>query len=136
MVNTSYAKGLLYSVIILTLTAFLSISFAHGEENFHEAEELIEAKIQCSELTVEQLENIGDYYMEQMHPGEAHTIMDERMGGEGSETLKQTHVNMAQNMYCNKNDDVTDNYGMMNYIFMNPFTNIVLSIISAIITLL
>jgi len=53
-------------------------------------------------LTEEQLEAIGDYYMEQMHPGEAHELMDKMMGGEGSESLRQMHVTMAKRLYCNE----------------------------------
>ena len=38
--------------------------------------------------------------MEQMHPGELHEIMDERMGGDGSEQLRQVHIAIARNFYC------------------------------------
>jgi len=65
----------------------------------------------CDKLSNEQLEAIGDYYMEQMHPGEAHEIMDNMMGGEGSESLKQVHINMARRIYCNEN--IYIGYGMM-----------------------
>ena len=73
---------------------------------------LVESKKACEELNNEQLESIGDYYMEQMHPGEAHEIMDNMMGGEGSKSLKQVHINMAKRLYCNEN--VYVGYGMMN----------------------
>jgi hypothetical protein len=100
---------------VICLLVLLSLSLfvvAHGEEDFAQAEELIESKISCSELSNEQLEIIGDYYMEQMHPGEAHEVMDKMMGGEGSDTLKQAHINMARNFYCGEHDVMSA--GMMN----------------------
>ncbi len=83
--------------VFLVLTTFV---FAHGEGDFAEAEEIIKQKAPCNELSDEQLEHIGEYYMEQMHPGEAHKQMDKMMGGEGSESLKQMHINMAKAFYC------------------------------------
>ena len=38
-----------------------------------------------------------------MHPGESHEIMDKMMDGEGSEALRQVHINMARRLYCNEN---------------------------------
>src|SRR3989344_4038291 len=65
-------------------------------------------------LTDEQLEAMGDYYMEQMHPGEAHEMMDQMMGGEGSDTLKQMHIQMAKRLYCNEDVGGMMGGGMMN----------------------
>ena len=101
-------------IIVLLLVFVLSflMVLAHGEETFAEAEEIIESKIDCDQLTDDQLEAIGDYYMEQMHPGESHETMDEMMGGEGSESLRQMHINMARNFYCGEHDAMSS--GMMN----------------------
>src|SRR3989344_1756471 len=101
---------------ILILVIFLlniAIVLAQGSHNngIEEGKKLVESKINCDKLSNEQLESIGDYYMEQMHPGEAHEIMDNMMGGEGSESLKQVHINMARRLYCN--DNVYIGYGMM-----------------------
>ena len=101
---------------ILILVIFLlniAIVLAQGSHNngIEEGKKLVESKINCDKLSNEQLESIGDYYMEQMHPGEAHEIMDNMMGGEGSESLKQVHINMARRIYCNEN--IYIGYGMM-----------------------
>src|SRR3989344_9443095 len=95
---------LLFNMLLLSIT----LVYAHG--NFNETKKLIDSGISCDKLTNEQLESIGDYYMEQMHPGEAHEYMDRMMGGEGSDSLKQMHINMAKTIYCNEN---VSSYGMM-----------------------
>ncbi len=97
---------------LLLVFAILISSLALAQHNFAEAERLIDSGIACSKLSDEQLEAIGEFYMEQMHPGEAHEIMDNMMGGEGSESLKQVHINMAKRLYCNENIYV--GYGMMS----------------------
>lgn len=97
--------GLLFVLNIL----LFSLVSAHG--NFDETKQLIDSNVSCDELNEEQLEEIGDYYMEQMHPGEAHEYMDEMMGGEDSETVKLMHINMAKSIYCGENSGMM---GMMN----------------------
>ncbi len=94
---------------LFAMLIIIGMVYGHGEDEFDEAKQLIKDKVLCAELTEEQLEMIGDYYMEQMHPGEAHEAMDKMMGGEGSESLKQTHIAMARRLYCNEDAD-----GMMN----------------------
>ena len=107
-------KKLFSAPIILLLVLSLSISsvLANEEETFAIAEGIIKQKISCNALTGDQLEIIGDYYMEQMHPGEWHEIMDERMGGEGSESLRSVHINIARTFYCGE-------YGIMSAGMMN-----------------
>ncbi len=100
----------------MVLLLNINLVFAH-EHNFAETKDLIDSGISCDKLTEEQLESVGDYYMEQMHPGEAHEMMDKMMGGEGSESLKQVHINMARRLYCN--DDIYIGYGMMGMDMMN-----------------
>jgi hypothetical protein len=54
-------------------------------------------KIDCSKVTDEQLDNIGDVYMGVMFPSkEQHEAMDNMMGGEGSASLRQAHINMGR----------------------------------------
>lgn len=104
-------KKMILSFLIFILS--ICIVYADAEE-FAEAKKLIDAKTPCSKLTEGQLEMIGDYLMEQMHPGEAHELMDRLMGGEGSESLRLVHIAMAKRIYCNDISDAA-NYGMMGY---------------------
>lgn len=53
-------------------------------------------ELDCDTLSEEEVERVGDAVMESMHPGEAHERMDEMMGGEGSDSLKQMHIQMGQ----------------------------------------
>src|SRR3989338_8490759 len=99
--------------LAVLLIAFFSISFAAADAGeFEEAKAIIDANTSCSALTEAQLEIIGDYYMEQMHPGEAHELMHKMMGGEDSETVKAMHINMAKSIYCGETNQGM--MGMMN----------------------
>ena len=90
----------------------ISLAAAHEEDTFAMGEEIIKSKIPCSQLSEAQLEAVGEYYMEQMHPGELHEIMDARMGREGSEQLQQTHIAIAGTFYCGEHAIMSA--GMMN----------------------
>ena len=105
---------LIFGMLLLSV----SLVFAH-EHDFNETKQIINSGISCDKLTDEQLESIGDYYMEQMHPGEAHEIMDNMMGGEGSASLKQVHINMAKRLYCNEDVGGMMGGGMMNMMMGN-----------------
>ncbi len=81
----------------------LSLSFVSGitEQELSEAKSIIDSKVDCKSLSNSQLEIIGEYYMEQMHPGESHKLMHKMMGlEEGSEAEEQFHINIAKQMYC------------------------------------
>ena len=119
-------------IILIGILGIIFFSFlvvAQEEHDFSKTKQLIDSEISCNELTNEQFEEIGDYYMEQMHPGEAHEYMDEMMGGEGSDSLKQVHINIARRVYCNENVYGMMSYGMMgggmagNYYYQNPKNN-------------
>ncbi|MBI5135145.1 hypothetical protein HZA86_02840 [Candidatus Uhrbacteria bacterium] len=71
-----------------------------GTDEFVQAKALIDQGVSCSQLSTDQLERLGDYYMEQMMPGPAHKNMEQILGGEGSESLKQMHILMARRWYC------------------------------------
>jgi len=65
-----------------------------------------------------------------MHPGEAHEMMDQMMGGEGSESLKQAHINIARRIYCNENvggmmgGNMMAGRGMMGNYYQMPQNNL------------
>ncbi len=105
-------KKMLGFIIGIILLLNINLIFAH-EHDFAETKQLIDSGTSCDKLTEEQLEGIGDYYMEQMHPGEAHELMDQMMGGEGSESLRRMHINMARRLYCNESIGGMMGAGMM-----------------------
>ena len=89
--------------IIGMLFLVLSLVFAaEGHESeIEEGKKLVERKTSCDKLNDGQLEAIGEYLMEQMHPEEAHDAMHKAMGfQEGTDNHKQFHVNIAKMMYC------------------------------------
>lgn len=55
-----------------------------------------QSQLDCSKVSDDQFEKLGDAYMEAVHPGQAHNYMDQMMGGEGSATLRQAHINMGR----------------------------------------
>lgn len=56
-----------------------------------------QAEVDCSKVSDEQFEKLGDAYMGVMLPNEQqHEAMDNMMGGEGSASLRQAHINMGR----------------------------------------
>lgn len=56
-----------------------------------------QAEIDCSRVSDEQFEKLGDAYMSVMLPNEQqHQAMDNMMGGEGSDALRQAHITMGR----------------------------------------
>ena len=101
-------KIMLVMVIILLLN--LSLVSAITQQEANEAKRLIDSKADCKNLSNSQLEIIGEYEMELMHPGTSHEAMHKMMGiKEGSDAEEQFHINMAKTIYCGE-----DGMGMMN----------------------
>src|SRR3989339_1278993 len=83
------------------------------QQEINEAKGLIDSKVDCKSLSDSQLEIIGEYEMELMHPGESHELMHQMMGlKESSEAEKQFHINMAKAIYCGE-ENVFGSGGMM-----------------------
>lgn len=106
--------GVILGVLATVLWSVVLVS-ADGDHQseIEEGKELVEREVGCDTLSDEQREAIGEYLMEQMHPGEAHELMDQMMGGEGSESLEQMHMQMARGLYCNEDGEGMMDSGMM-----------------------
>ena len=92
-------KVMVVMIVALLLNPLLANAITQQE--IGEAEGLIDSGVGCRSLSDVQLEIIGEYYMEQMHSGEAHELMHKMMGlEEGSDAERQFHVNMAKTVYC------------------------------------
>ena len=90
-----------FMVVAVLLCATVVMADGSHEQEFAEGKRLVESGAKCDTLTSEGLEAIGEYLMEQMHPGEAHDQMHKMMGvEEGTAYHDQFHVNMAEMMYC------------------------------------
>ena len=102
--------ALVFGMLLLGMV-FVSANGDHASE-VEEGKQLVENGIDCDKLSDEQLETIGEYYMEQMHPGQSHEAMHEMMGiEEGTKYHGQVHVSMARMMYCS--EDAMMGSGMM-----------------------
>src|SRR3989338_6254262 len=103
---------IIYVVIALLLN--LSLANATTQQELSEAKNLIDSEIDCKDLADAQLELIGEYYMEQMHPSESHELMHKMMGlEEGSKAEEQFHINMAKVLYCGESGGMMSMMNMM-----------------------
>ncbi|HLC62549.1 MAG TPA: hypothetical protein VJI52_06040 [Candidatus Nanoarchaeia archaeon] len=101
-------------VVIVALLLSLGLANAITQQEISEAKGLIDSKVDCKSLSDSQLEIIGEYEMELMHPGESHELMHKMMGlKEGSEAEKQFHINMAKTIYCGESGGMMGG-GMMS----------------------
>lgn len=91
-------KKLKILLFLLIFSLLILVVNSESEHDFSEAMKILEEKKPLNELSPEELEKIGDYFMELML-GNRHEIMDQMMGGEGSQTLRDMHINIALNNY-------------------------------------
>ncbi|NCO04685.1 MAG: hypothetical protein GW939_00895 [Candidatus Magasanikbacteria bacterium] len=116
-------KYLTTLVLALTLSfSFASTVFADSDhsEIATQGKTLVESQVSCDDLNDNQLESIGEYIMGEMHPSDSHKAMDEMMGGEGSDSLRQVHIFMARHGYCS---DATGMRMMENWNIMGSSNN-------------
>jgi len=73
-----------------------------------------------AKLSNDDWERLGDAIMEVQHPGQAHEAMDQMMGGEGSESLRQMHINIGKTYLGNGGNY---GYGMMGGGTMGSWNN-------------
>ena len=114
------------SILFLVFSLSIASVIAVSQDELNQAKTLIDSNISCNQLTNDQLEIIGEYYMEQMMPGVAHERAHQMMGlTEGSEAEEQFHINMAKRIYCGENvGSGMMGGGMMgNNYYQNPQNN-------------
>ncbi|MDP3728919.1 MAG: hypothetical protein Q8R18_05730 [bacterium] len=118
-------KIIIFSLLVfLLIFSFASVVVAEEghEEEIEQGRLIVEAKTSCDELSDEQLEVVGEYYMDLMHPGALHDAMHEMMGlEEGTERHSQFHIALAERMYCGEysNTNGMMSSGMMGYGMMS-----------------
>lgn len=94
-------KAFIGVFLLLAMVLSSSLAYPHGMGNFSAGQAIVDANTPCDNLAEDDLEEVGELYMERMHPGEAHEFMHERMGLEdGTEAEERFHVNLAKIMYC------------------------------------
>lgn len=73
------------------------------------------SQIDCRKISSDQFEKIGDAWMDVRIGNQAiHERMDQMMGGEGSQSLTNAHIQMGENyLSCNKNGTTYNWMGMM-----------------------
>lgn len=72
-------------------------------------------KLNCQKVTNDQFENVGDAYMGVMAGNEqSHSQMEQRMGGEGSEELRNVHIQMGEK-YLGCQTNKGGGYSMMGW---------------------
>lgn len=86
-------------------------------DKLEEGKRIARSHIRCEDMNEGQLEAVGEYLMEQMHPGSAHESMHRMMGlEEGTLEHEKFHVNLTKSMYCGTGD-----WGMIGIVSTNMF---------------
>ncbi len=91
----------LYALLVFVLLATSVIAQDMHDDDIARGEQLVADNADCSTLDNEDLVAIGEYLMEQMHPGEQHELTHQHMGiEEGTPEHDAVHLTMARTMYC------------------------------------
>lgn len=108
-------------VFILLLAVFPMVAFADEDNHNISVDEVLTeimkaqdvsspGSIDCEAVSDEEFERLGEAVMSVMHPDpKQHELMDQMMGGEGSESLRAMHINMGLNYL----DCGSGGFGMM-----------------------
>lgn len=119
-------RKILITALILLLFPFGQAQ-AHGDnkisidealEGVFKSQGVAEIKqIDCQKVTDEQFEQMGETFMDAMHPdAKQHELMDQMMGGESSQTLKTAHVVMGRRYFgCSDSRWGNNGVGMMGW---------------------
>ncbi len=110
------------AILILFMLSLIPVAGAQSEqENFSQAQAIINQRVPYDQLTDDQFALLGDYFMELM-AGSNHEYMDQMMGGEGSASLRQAHINMGMRFYQEYLDTgQIQQGGMMGYGMMGGY---------------
>ena len=72
-------------------------------------------QLDLSKISNDDWEKLGDAVMEVQHPGQAHEVMDQMMGGEGSESLRRMHIQMGKAYLGNNSSLKGGGFPMMGF---------------------
>lgn len=88
--------------LVLAFLALVGSALAHEHSEMAnlDAKYLVYSGEGCENFSKDELMVIGDYYMEQVHPGFAHKVVHSMLGGDDSETLHNLHIHIAKVWHC------------------------------------
>lgn len=104
-------------VFFMIVVALFASAESMNLDKIEEGKRLARSQARCEDMNEGQLEAIGEYLMEQMHPGSAHEAAHRMMGlEEGTLEHEKFHVNLTKSMYCGAGD-----WGMLGVVKTDLF---------------